>query len=81
MSSYLPTPPSEPASDQATSSSFAALPALPPLAAKDATIYIPTPIHPAMEQYAEERFGEVVRPIGGITEEECLARADGVGKS
>lgn len=78
MSSYLPTPPSEP-SDQATSSFSIPLPARAPLPAKQATIYIPTPIHPITERYAEERFRTVVRPIGGVTEEECLAQADGIG--
>lgn len=59
-----------------------ALPTPPPetaLPAKDATVYLPTPLHPDVIKYARERFGRVIMPremeLG-----QAMALADGIGE-
>ncbi|WVQ77650.1 hypothetical protein IAR50_007338 [Cryptococcus sp. DSM 104548] len=63
LSPYLPTPPPEPAT--------------PLLPATQATVYVPTPIHPAALAYARTRFACVLASHE-VEAEEGWARADGV---
>ena len=46
--------------------------------AADATLYIPTPLHPSSEAYAERAFKRVLRPVDGWTHESCLRECDAV---
>ncbi len=50
--------------------------------AQEATVYLPTRIHPEIEQYAQKRFKRVLQPSkDGLSADECIAQADGIGKS
>lgn len=50
--------------------------------AAEATLFIPTPLHPKSEAYAEKLFKRVVRPnVDGWTRDQCLAAADAACKS
>ncbi|BEJ15769.1 hypothetical protein CspHIS471_0503740 [Cutaneotrichosporon sp. HIS471] len=43
----------------------------------EATVYIPTPLHPKSEALAEKTFGRVLRPgVNGWTREACIKAAD-----
>ncbi|CAK9781706.1 unnamed protein product [Cutaneotrichosporon oleaginosum] len=43
----------------------------------EATVYIPTPLHPKSEALAEKTFGRVVRPgVDGWSREACIEAAD-----
>ncbi|OCF42980.1 phosphoglycerate dehydrogenase [Kwoniella heveanensis CBS 569] len=77
--SYLPTPPSEPEPDVALESASQPHPSVPLIPAKEATIYLHTPFHPKAEEYAVERFKEVLRPsdLGGDVGQ-LMGRADGI---
>ena len=48
----------------------------PLLAAKQATVFFPNPVHPTALAYATERFGRVLGPETG---EEGYILADGIG--
>jgi D-3-phosphoglycerate dehydrogenase len=45
--------------------------------AKEATIYVPTPIHPEALAYARERFGRVIMQ-GEVDEDAALGMADAI---
>jgi hypothetical protein len=45
--------------------------------ASEATLFLPTPLHPNSEAYAETLFKRVVREgVDGWTRERCLAESD-----
>jgi hypothetical protein len=48
----------------------------------EATVYVPTPLHPTAEAEASKRFKHVLRPgVDGLTEADCLARSDAIRES
>lgn len=50
--------------------------------ASEATLYIPTPLHPRSEIYAEKRFKRVLRPgVDGWSREECIRECDAACES
>ncbi|WVF65434.1 hypothetical protein IAT40_000161 [Kwoniella sp. CBS 6097] len=76
--SYLPTPPSEPEPEQHQSSASSDThPGIPLIPSKEATIYLHTPFHPKAEEYAAERFKEVLRPSDGDMRE-LMSKTDGI---